>query len=240
MLKPGEDNAHLDRRTFLQQAHAAEAWQPLHLDALDDSTDWPILLLQSGTDTLSDFTWLAWLYERRQVFPRQFARWCKRHLDPTAENTQGLGALNVFAKAANQCYFSVTTAAARKNYDWNKDELILRPYQFTLTDLHRLHYRIAHEPREVQDFYYRQLDRIAVAGPADIQERARYLLNIHIRKGDDIRINWSRAPDCWPARDPATLVTSDFPLQGVRADGHWKVRHRRQPCLLTIAKPSLT
>ena len=56
VLKPGKDNAHLDRRTFLQQAHAVEAWQPLHLDALDDSYDWPILLLRPGPDSLRDDT----------------------------------------------------------------------------------------------------------------------------------------------------------------------------------------
>jgi hypothetical protein len=238
VFKPGEDNAHLDRRTFLQHAHAAEAWQPLHLDALDDSYDWPILLLRPGPDSLRDDTRLGWLYKHRLTFPRQFARWCKRHLDRTARDTQGLGGLDSFAKAADKCYFSVTTAAARDVYDWNKDELVLEPPQFTLTDLHRLHYRIAHEPRELQDWFHRQLDRNVVRGPHDIQERARDLTNVYIRR--DIRVNWSQARDRWPTRDPATLVTSNFPLEGVRADGHWTVRHHRQPFFLTIAKSSLT
>jgi hypothetical protein len=243
VLKPGEDDAHPDGVSFLQKAHAAEAWQPLqpsHPDAFDDSFDWPILLLQPGPHTLRPGSRLPWLYQGCKGFPRQFARWCKRHLDPTARDYNGLGALDSFATAASTCYFSVKPAAARNIFDWDKDELLLAPPQFILTDLHLLYYLIGHESPALQNYFHRQLDRNVVARPPDIQDCAKTLKNIYMLRRQDPRTDWSLMDDCWQTKDPASLVTSNYPLQGVRADGHWTVRHRRQPCLFTTAKTSLT
>lgn len=234
--QPGEDNTLFDRRAFLQQARATEEWQPLHLDASDDSFDWPILLLQPGPDIVTPGTPLEWLYVHRNDFPRQFARWCKRHLDPTARDYAGLGALNSLATAAQGCYYAVRTDA-RWVYDWNKDELLLRPPTFRLTGLHRLHYQIAHEPRELQDYFHRQLDRYAVTGP-DLQMRVNQLRAAYILHGHDGRINWSLMADYYPTTNPATIVTRNFPLQGI--DGHWTVRQHQQTCLLTTAELLLT
>jgi hypothetical protein len=53
----------------MEQARAAEAWQPLHSDPHDDSFDWPILY-----DELGPTTKLSWLYETKLGNRRLLAR----------------------------------------------------------------------------------------------------------------------------------------------------------------------
>lgn len=196
-----------------------------------DEFEWPAL--GTGTYTLTS---LPTLYANRRTFPPQFARWCKRHLDDIAPRFNTLAALDSFAKVALDCYITVHKGA-RSAYEWNEEELLLGP-PYSMTDVHRLHYSIGHEPRELQDFFYRQLDTNAVAGP-DVQIRARQLLPFYTLNKLNNRMDWSRQPDQFLSTiNLATLEPSNFPLHGVR--GHWTVRHHRQPCLLTTAKSSLT
>ena len=113
-----------------------------------DEFDWPPLRPQPGPYVPTS---VPVLYGSRKAFPPQFARWCKRQLDDIATRFNGrLDVLDLFAIAALECW-SAVHRGARAAYEWNEEELLLGPPQgqYSMTDVHRLHYSIAHEPREL-------------------------------------------------------------------------------------------
>jgi hypothetical protein len=213
VLRRREGGAHLDRRTLLEQARAAVAWQPLYPDIHDDPFDWPLFDVQPHYE---NEPCLVWLYELRNHLPRQLGRWCKWHLHETMDrDLDGLPALESFARDAYLCFFGVP-AGARLDYDWDRAALIQAPVR-------HLHYLIRHESQEAKDYFNRQIDNDAVNG-TDVRTRATRLANVYSNP-TNARVDWSQEPDLYKTKDPSLSTTNKLPMHGTHISvyGKWVV-----------------